>query len=1504
VRLVVEVVEVVELAEAKPGVEGQATVDAAPATASRAWGASKLGETEGARVVHAPPNSTEDGLTRTTITKFPSTTIMSRPSVADLTGDHELAVLARKHWLTKTPQRVLPETVKQLWEAVDNDADPPFCLLLLEQLQALERYLWPGYSHESSNQHVLLLALLVNVKRAEHLPVWSLLGERPDEFSGFFKRITHLSIDQSIPRRTRTHLLAFLAGAYQSLDSGLVRKECAPLVSIGIWQNLHSDEARERLLAKGAQLQKAWRAAQKKLQGLDAAGRARVRFERSWLYALLLDFLVVCYKTEVPGEKRQESLRYVERMLELLSDLQSQLPTRRYVNSLLQDLNLLSAIKLSPLYPDGEDAALLRDMFSLLEYYTSFPIDDHSGKQLSRTEYDAAHNASIARLQNMALKLQPEKLKILVLASYGSLSQRSELLGHLKALDDAELLELCKQVGLRTLYPEKSAVVVDRRFLEEIMAATIESRPFFNDAIRMNSPLPTERDLYNPSLLRAEDYDGTHPLAIPKINLQYLTMGDFLARAFNLYQREAFYGIRKHLEDTVKPLQPRRDGLLTGFDGFSRMAIPIAKPAVLDVTPPRVGEEAFAEVRVEVILDVSRLQPGLRREWESLRQDDVVFLLAVQPAETDKRLTNGHAAQSPAEMVGVKALRCAEVISVLDENSRMIRADQDRQDHIDGLARPRQRRLLLRLDAVAYKADKERADAGKGDVLDSINLIIRRRARENNFKPVLDTLRQLTLSENVPVPSWLQDVFLGYGDPASASYKRFSNRLKTVDYRDTFLDWQHLIESLPGKTVEPDPKADGMFPPPYVLETVESAQAAPAPSKPTKKRKREQPDGPEAAPAAESLRVSSYKPPNTGPYPTDAPKVNQVRFTPAQVEAITSGTQPGLTVIVGPPGTGKTDVTTQIISNIYHNFPEQRTLLIAHSNQALNQLFQKITKLDIDERHLLRLGHGEEELQTDASFSKAGRVDSFLERGARYLAEVQRLAASIEAPGAHGSSCETAEYFDQVWVQPRWKRYWDEVQSGADPATAFPFAAFFADAPQPLFPPNLSREEHMEIARGCERHLRKIFDELAEIRPFEILRNQRDKSNYLLVKEARIIAMTTTHAAIRRQEIASLGFKYDNVVMEEAAQVTEAESFIPFVLQDPSKTGSSSSTDTLQRIVLVGDHLQNAPVIQNAAFRSYANLEQSLFQRLIRLGVPHISLDAQGRSRPSIAELYKWRYPSLTNLPFTATHPDFVRANAGFRYEYQLIDVPDYKGKGETEPTKHFVQNLGEAEMVVAIYQYMRLLGYPAERISILTAYAGQRALIRDVLAHRCKGKPLFGMPGWVGTVDKYQGEQNDYVLLSLVRTKFPGFWRDLRRLTVALSRARLGLYVVGRREVFESSLELREAFGPLFERENKLKLVTNEMFPTQRGVGEETKDMGNEAVIEGVEHLGQYVYEMTKAKVEMLKKGGQALPAASEAKGRVEEDGEGEEGDAEAEEDAAEGEDEADEEDVMVPSK
>lgn len=237
------------------------------------------------------------------------------------------------------------------------------------------------------------------------------------------------------------------------------------------------------------------------------------------------------------------------------------------------------------------------------------------------------------------------------------------------------------------------------------------------------------------------------------------------------------------------------------------------------------------------------------------------------------------------------------------------------------------------------------------------------------------------------------------------------------------------------------------------------------------------------------------------------------------MEAIVSGTNPGLTVIVGPPGTGKTDVATQIISNLYHNFPQQRTLLIAHSNQALNQLFQKITALEIDERHLLRLGHGEEDLKSDNNYSKQGRVESFMDNRARLLAEVDRLAVCLGAPGAHGDSCETADYFNMVYGKPTWAKFEEFLGSGTKSVqeikAAYPFNYYFSNAPGEMFLDSMSPDDALEVAMGGYRHIKKIFSELEDIRPFELLRTARDRQNYLLTKEARLVAMTSTHAAMR-----------------------------------------------------------------------------------------------------------------------------------------------------------------------------------------------------------------------------------------------------------------------------------------------------------------------------------------------------------------------------------------------------
>ncbi len=104
-------------------------------------------------------------------------------------------------------------------------------------------------------------------------------------------------------------------------------------------------------------------------------------------------------------------------------------------------------------------------------------------------------------------------------------------------------------------------------------------------------------------------------------------------------------------------------------------------------------------------------------------------------------------------------VRTAEVLQVLDDQGRAI---GDHTSYFDGHRRGSSRKIQLKLDANSYKEDSE----GKRNVYDAVNLIMRRSGRENNFKPVLDSIRNLCLSDASLASTLLHEVFLGYRGPS------------------------------------------------------------------------------------------------------------------------------------------------------------------------------------------------------------------------------------------------------------------------------------------------------------------------------------------------------------------------------------------------------------------------------------------------------------------------------------------------------------------------------------------------------------------------------------------------------------------------------------------------------------------------------------------------------------------------------------------------------------------
>jgi intron-binding protein aquarius len=235
-------------------------------------------------------------------------------------------------------------------------------------------------------------------------------------------------------------------------------------------------------------------------------------------------------------------------------------------------------MKLSPMCSD-EDNSLLRDLHELVSRYTYFSINDHTGVQHSRTEAYEKHCLLLGKLQKTALKNFKDKLTVLALSNYGSIDKRNELEGLLEVLSNKELEQLAGLLGLRTSFPDSAKMTINRKFLIEVLVSTFERRTHFQESIQDEPILPNERSLFETSLTRTEHYDGSRPLALPKLNLQYLSVGDFLWRSLVLYRCEAFYGIRRDIEDALLRLKPEigRSGE-TYFAGSTKMALAISPP--------------------------------------------------------------------------------------------------------------------------------------------------------------------------------------------------------------------------------------------------------------------------------------------------------------------------------------------------------------------------------------------------------------------------------------------------------------------------------------------------------------------------------------------------------------------------------------------------------------------------------------------------------------------------------------------------------------------------------------------------------------------------------------------------------------------------------------------------------------------------------------------------------------------------------------------------------------
>lgn len=313
---------------------------------------------------------------------------------------------------------------------------------------------------------------------------------------------------------------------------------------------------------------------------------------------------------------------------------------------------------------------------------------------------------------------------------------------------------------------------------------------------------------------------------------------------------------------------------------------------------------------------------------------------------------------------------------------------------------------------------------------------------------------------------------------------------------------------------------------------------------------------------------------------------------------------------------------------------------------------------------------------------------------------------------------------------------------------------------------------------GIRKAIRELYSHLRKASNREAVRTKinslKDRAtdleiriNESLFSEARVIACTLAGSANR----ILIGQKYGTVFIDEAAQALEAACWIAVRKAD--------------RVILAGDHCQLPPTVK--------------CMQALRQGLGDTLMQAIVRNKPEVVSLLKVQY---------RMNDAIMHFSSGWFYGGMLQSAPEVKYRSildfdtpiewvNTEGmdcNEEFVgENYGrinkpEAELSVnQLKNYITKIGrerFLEERIDVglISPYKAQVQFLRQLLKKDAFFKPYRPLIT-VNTVDGFQGQERDVILISLVRANEEGqigFLNDLRRMNVAITRARMKLIILG----------------------------------------------------------------------------------------------------------------------------
>lgn len=283
---------------------------------------------------------------------------------------------------------------------------------------------------------------------------------------------------------------------------------------------------------------------------------------------------------------------------------------------------------------------------------------------------------------------------------------------------------------------------------------------------------------------------------------------------------------------------------------------------------------------------------------------------------------------------------------------------------------------------------------------------------------------------------------------------------------------------------------------------------------------------------------------------------------------------------------------------------------------------------------------------------------------------------------------------------------------------------------------------------------------------------------------------------------------FNMVIVDEASQQTEPSALVPLV------KGCSKA-------ILVGDHVQLRPTVNQTALA--LDFDVSLFERLYTDtkvstgggGMRTLMLDTQYRMHPRLCEFSSKEFyggnlrsgVDSTDRPLNASGFPFPNATvAGSRTgsivsDYERAIFIDCESREELGQTSK--ENKGQAEICVQICKLLTSVPENKRRehradepisashsIVVLTPYTRQAEHLKRVLSS-------IPQPIEVSSIDGFQGREADIVVFVTVRCnehRNIGFLKDMRRMNVALTRARTALVVVGNRATLTEGTEDKES--------------------------------------------------------------------------------------------------------------